>query len=193
MKGHHKDECPTFVQYLAVGAPNPLPGGGYCEICKKWGHHPTECPLLQKYQSTPKNLFCNFCKSVGHEEKDCHVFDLLRERTSDMYRIQEENTDADGGGAQYNNQRGFNQGNKGNFGRGRGRGNFGRGGRGPIICYNCNQPGHLARDFQNLCTMCTYCRALDHSTEDCPQLVAKWQARGNPNQKSESECADDIS
>jgi hypothetical protein len=180
-EGHHKDECPTFMQYLVTGALNPLLGGGYCEICKKWGHHPTECPLLQKYQSTPKNLFCNFCKSVGHEEKDCRAFDLMREHTSDMYRIQEENVAAEVGGPQYNNQRGFNQGNKGNFGRGRGRGNFGRGGRGPIICYNCNQPGHLAHDCQNPCMMCTYCRALDHSTEDCPQLVVKWQARGNQN------------
>jgi hypothetical protein len=92
--------------------------GGYCEICKKWGHHPTECPLLQKYQSTPKNLFCNFCKSVGHEEKDCHAFDLLREHTSDMYRSKKRIPLQKGGGAQYNNQRGFNQGNKGNFGRG---------------------------------------------------------------------------
>jgi hypothetical protein len=32
--------------------------------------------------------------------------------------IQEENTSTEGGGAQYNNQRGFNQGNRGNFGRG---------------------------------------------------------------------------
>jgi hypothetical protein len=51
-----------------------------------------------------------------------------------------------------------------------------------IICYNCNQPGHLAHDYQNPCMTCTYCRALDHSTEDCPQLVVKWQARGNQNQ-----------
>jgi hypothetical protein len=138
-EGHHKDECPTFTQYLEVGASNPLPRGGYCEICKKWGHHPTECSLLHKYQSTPNNLFCNFCKFVGHEEKDCPVFDLLRERTSYMYRIQEENVAVEGGGLQYNNQRGFNQGNKGNFGRGRGRGIFGRGGQGSIICYNCNQ------------------------------------------------------
>jgi len=29
---------------------------------------------------------------------------------------------------------------------------------------------------------CTYCRALDHSTEECPQIVVKWQAIGNPNQ-----------
>jgi hypothetical protein len=48
-EGHHKDEYPTFVQYLVTGVPNPLLGGGYCNICKKWGHHPTECPLLQKY------------------------------------------------------------------------------------------------------------------------------------------------
>jgi len=26
-EGHHKDECPTFVHYLATGAPNPLSGG----------------------------------------------------------------------------------------------------------------------------------------------------------------------
>ena len=45
-KGHHKDECSIFVQYLATRAPDILLGGGYCEICNKWGHHPNECPLL---------------------------------------------------------------------------------------------------------------------------------------------------
>jgi hypothetical protein len=113
-----------------------------------------ECPLLQKYQSTPRNLFCNFFKLVVHEEKDCQ-FNLMREHTSDMYNIQEENVATDNSGQQYNNQRGFNLGNKGNFGRGRGRGNFGRGGRGPIICYNYNQLGHLAHDCPNMCTTCT--------------------------------------
>jgi hypothetical protein len=87
MKGHHKDECPTFVQYLVAGVSNPLPRGGYFEICKKWGHHPTDCPLLQKYQSTPRNLFFNFYKSMEHEEKDCRVLDLMRKRTLDMYMI----------------------------------------------------------------------------------------------------------
>jgi hypothetical protein len=86
-EGHHKDECPAFAQHLEAGAPNPLPGGGYCEICKKWGYHPMDFPLLQKYQSTPKNLFCNFRKSVGHEEKYCRAFDLMREHTSYVYRI----------------------------------------------------------------------------------------------------------
>jgi hypothetical protein len=48
-EGHHKDECLTITQYLVMGAPNLLPGGGYCGISTKWGHHPTMyCPLLQK-------------------------------------------------------------------------------------------------------------------------------------------------
>jgi len=51
MKGHHKEKLPTFAQYLAIGALNPLPGGGYCKICKKCSHHPTKCPLLQKLQN----------------------------------------------------------------------------------------------------------------------------------------------
>jgi hypothetical protein len=75
---------------MATRALNRLAGGpGYCEICMTWGHHPTACPLLQKYQTTPKNLFCNFCKSVGHDENNCRAFDLMRERTLDAYKIQE--------------------------------------------------------------------------------------------------------
>jgi hypothetical protein len=57
----------------------------------------TACPLLQKYQSMPRNLFCNFCKFVGHDEKDCRAFDLMRECTADAYRIQEENATTEGG------------------------------------------------------------------------------------------------
>jgi len=56
-KGHHKDKFPTFMKYLAMRALNPLPGGGYCEICKKWGHHPNHCSLIQKYHITPRNVF----------------------------------------------------------------------------------------------------------------------------------------
>jgi hypothetical protein len=48
-EGHHKDKYPTFTQHLSSGVSNPLPGGGYYKICNKWGHHLTECPLLQKY------------------------------------------------------------------------------------------------------------------------------------------------
>jgi hypothetical protein len=42
----------------------------------------------------------------------------MREHTSNMYRIQEENVAIEGGGSQYNNKRSFNPGNRGGFGRG---------------------------------------------------------------------------
>jgi hypothetical protein len=118
---------------------------------------------------------------MGHEDKDCRAFNLIREHTSYMYKIREENATIEVRG-QYNNQIGSNQGNQGGFGRGQERENFERGERGPIICYNCNQPGHLAWDFQNPYITCTYCRVLEHATEDCPQLLEKWQSRGNQNQ-----------
>jgi hypothetical protein len=111
---------------------------------------------------------------VGHEDKDCRAFDLMREHKLEMYRIQEENVAKKGGGPQYNNKIGFNPRNRGNFGRGQGRGNFIRGRRGSIICYNCNQLGHLAHHYPNTYIMFTYDRALDHATKYFPQLFVKW-------------------
>jgi hypothetical protein len=55
---------------------------------------------------------------MGHEEKYFNTFHLMREHTSDMYKIQEDNVIEKWGVPQYNNQIGFNLGNKGNFGRG---------------------------------------------------------------------------
>jgi hypothetical protein len=46
--------------------------------------------MMQKYQTVPKNSYCTFCKSVGHDDKDCRTMELMRERTSDAYRVQAE-------------------------------------------------------------------------------------------------------
>jgi hypothetical protein len=103
-------------------------------------HHPISFLLMQKYQSTTRNLFCNFCKYVRHDEKECHALDLMRERIADAYQVQMEEG-IEGGVSQYNTLRGYNQGGWGGF-IGRERGGFGRG-RGMIICYNYNHPRHL--------------------------------------------------
>jgi hypothetical protein len=47
---------------------------------------------------------------MEHEDKDSRAFYLMRECTSNMYKIQEENVGIEGGG-KYNNRRGSNQGN----------------------------------------------------------------------------------
>jgi hypothetical protein len=56
-------------------------------------------------------------------------------------------------------------------------------GQGQIICYNCAQPGHLARDFHNPCTNCNYCNSFDHVIEECLVLLAKLQKKQGGNQQ----------
>jgi hypothetical protein len=46
--------------------------------------------MMQKYKTKPKSTFCNFCKSVGHEDKNCRTLELMKERTSDAYKMQDE-------------------------------------------------------------------------------------------------------
>jgi hypothetical protein len=90
-KGHHKNECPLFSQYIGVHFPNSLASGvPWCDIFKTHGHDPYHFPLMQKYQTVPKSTFYNFCKSVGHEDKDCRTLVMMKERISDTYRVQVE-------------------------------------------------------------------------------------------------------
>jgi hypothetical protein len=57
------------------------------------------------------------------------------------------------------------------------------GGPGEISFYNCAHLGHLARDFQNPFTTCSYCNSFEHVIEDCPTLLVKLQERRGGNQK----------
>jgi hypothetical protein len=101
-EGHDKEHCPLFHEYLASGAPSPLKQVTlpWCEVCRN-RHRPGECYYLQKYVQTPTNLYCTFCKSVGHDDRDCRAYDLMHERSRDIYKIQGE-VQQEGSTAQYN-------------------------------------------------------------------------------------------
>ena len=90
-KGHHKNGCPTFAQYLAAGVPNPfLIGGLWCEICKTQGHDPYHCPMMHKYKIVPQSSHYNFCKLVSQNDKDCRTLEFIREITSNTYSVKAE-------------------------------------------------------------------------------------------------------
>jgi hypothetical protein len=90
-KGHDKEHCPLFNEYLASGASSPLKQVTlpWCEVCKN-RHRIGECYYMQKYVQTPKNLYCTFYKSIGHDDRDCRAYDLMHERSRDIYNIQGE-------------------------------------------------------------------------------------------------------
>jgi hypothetical protein len=112
---------------------------------------------------------------------DCRAYDLMHERSRDIYNIQGE-VQQEGNTTQYNS---LGRGNfipHGGF-RGKGGGGGMDRGRGQIICYNCAQPRHLARDCQNPCTTCSYFNSFEHVIEDCPALLAKLQEKRGGNQQ----------
>jgi hypothetical protein len=46
--------------------------------------------MMQKYQTVTKTTFCNFSKLVGHEDKECKDLEIMKERNSNAYRVQDE-------------------------------------------------------------------------------------------------------
>ena len=50
------------------------------------------------------NLFCTFCKSVGHDENNCRDYELMSEKTQDIYAMQTDQQN-NTGNAQYNQGR----------------------------------------------------------------------------------------
>jgi hypothetical protein len=90
-KCHEKEKCPLFHEYLASGALIPLKQVTlpWYEVCKN-RHRPSECYYMQKYVQTHTNLYFTFCKSMGDDDRDCRAYDLMHERSRDIYKIQGE-------------------------------------------------------------------------------------------------------
>jgi hypothetical protein len=86
---------------------------------------------MKKYVQTPTNLYFRFCKSVGHDDRDCRAYDLMHERSRDIYKIQGE-VQQEGNTTQYNSPGRGNLNPRGRF-RGRGQGGGMGQGRGQII------------------------------------------------------------
>jgi hypothetical protein len=134
---------------------------------------------MQKYVQTPTNLYCTFCKSVGHDDRDCRAYDLMHERSRDIYKIQgevqqegtlrsiilqeEETSTLMVDSEEEEEEEVWVEDEDRSF----------------VITV---QPGHLARDCQNPCTTCSYCNSFEHVIEDCPVLLAKLQERRGPQQ-----------
>jgi hypothetical protein len=43
---------------------------------------------MQKYVQKPTNLYFTFCKSIGHDYRDCRAYDIMHERSRDIFKIQ---------------------------------------------------------------------------------------------------------
>jgi hypothetical protein len=119
-----------------------------------------------------------FCKSVGHDDRDCRAYELMHKRSRDIYKIQGE-VQQEGNTMQYNSPGRGNFNPHGGF-RGRGRGGGMGQGQGHIIYYNYAHPGHLARDYQNPCTTCSYYNSFEHVIEESLALLAKIQEKRVP-------------
>jgi hypothetical protein len=76
---------------------------------------------MHKYVHTPTKLYCTFCKSTGHDDRDCRAYDLMHERSRDIYKIQGE-VQQEGNTPQYNS---LGRGNFNPCGGYRGRGGGG--------------------------------------------------------------------
>ena len=115
----------TPTPYHAFPGNQAKPSVEYCEIFQIHGHGPGQCPIIQKYSMVPNTVHCEFCASTTLATNHCRELDALADRLDRItFKVNE-----------------TPQG----LGRGRGGGAGGdfiggrTGGRGPGICYNCDE------------------------------------------------------
>jgi hypothetical protein len=101
-EGHDKEHCPLLNEYFTSGAPSPLKQVTlpWCKV-RRNRHCPGECYYMKKYVHKPTNLYCTLCKYIGHDDRDFRDYDLMHERSRDIYNIQG-TVQQEGNSTQYN-------------------------------------------------------------------------------------------
>jgi hypothetical protein len=91
-KGIDETSAWSFQIMWRLACTSPFPSGQseWCEICRQWGHVPPHFPTLQKYQATNHTPFCEFCKSIGHDINSCRSLQMMQDNTQDAFWVQEE-------------------------------------------------------------------------------------------------------
>jgi hypothetical protein len=119
---------------------------------------------MHKYSTVQNIVHCEFCSSTTHTTNQCRVLDALADMLDRTKSRVNENPQGPG------------------IGQGGGTGGDFRGGRtgvrGPSICYNYDEQGHLSRYCPHRRqAWCSHCRNNRHATEDFPELISKWEYR----------------
>jgi len=110
---------------------------------------------------------------MGHDVNNRWSLQLVQDHTHDVFWVQEKNKGGEYGSAK---RGGYQGGPRGGYGLGHIKGNGGGVSR-PHTCFNCGQIGHVSIFFTKLCTLCGYFYSPEHVTEDCPNLLKKWEKK----------------
>jgi len=117
-------------------------------------------PILQKYSHVPNIVNYELCGSATHIVKKCLDLDALVDRLDHyVFRVDDA-------------PQGFGVGHRGGGGFRGGQNS----GRGLVRYYKCEDKEYLERDCPLLSiSWCTHCRNNTHATDECPDLIAKWE------------------
>lgn len=146
--------------HFARDCPHPKkPVEATCYNCNQSGHLARDCPAPPSAESTNRlaSQVCYTCNQTGHLARNCPQASRGFSRG--------------GRGGGFQSRGGFRGGRGGFSSRGGSSGGSG-------VCYNCQRPGHMARDCPEAANgqrqqgACYKCNQPGHFARDCPNSGA---------------------